>query len=69
MSRRPIETGNRVEITAPGDYAGQSGIVREVFKHRGEGIVYGLDIEGQRDRLSFLDSEVKSLEPRRRPAP
>jgi hypothetical protein len=66
MSRRPIEVGNRVEITAPDEHAGQRGIVREVFKHRGEGIVYGLDIEGERDRLSFLDSEVKSLEPRRR---
>ena len=31
MSRRPIEVGNRVEITAPDEHAGRRGIVREVF--------------------------------------
>lgn len=66
MSRRPIEIGHRVEIIAPGDYAGRNGIVRSVFKHRGEGTVLNLDLEGERNRLSFMAAEVKSLEPRRR---
>ena len=66
---RPIETGHRVEIVASDEYAGRVGVVRAVFKHRGDHTVYGLDIEGERHRLSFLDSEVKSLEPRRRPEP
>jgi hypothetical protein len=68
MSRRPIEIGHRVEIVASDDYAGRVGIVRAVFKHA-EGTVFGLDIEGERHRLSFLRSEVKSLEPHRRPDP
>ena len=65
MSKRPIEVGHRVEVTAA-DCAGQIGIVREIYRHRGEGTVFNIDIEGHRERLSFLYSEIKSLEPRRR---
>lgn len=69
MSKRQIEEGHKVEITTEDEHNGLAGIVRHVFRSRGEASVYSVAIEGLREPLSFIDGELVSLEPRRRAKP
>lgn len=57
-----IELVKSVEIFSKGD----TGIVQEVFKSRGDPTIFNCTINGYEGRYSFYESELRSLEAKAR---